>query len=91
MESINPATGESLAIYTEHTSAEVVAVLDAAAAGSYRWRRVPIGDRSSLMLEVADVLEARAGEWARLMTLETGKPILAAKAEIEKCAWVCRY
>ena len=91
MESINPANGESLAQFAEHTSEEVEAILDAASAEFDRWRRVPIGERAVPMRRLADVLESRVDEWARLMTLETGKPIAASRAEIEKCAWVCRF
>ncbi len=91
MESINPATGESLASYPEHTPEEVGAILDAAAAEFDLWRRVPIAQRAVPMRKLADILESRAAEWARLMTLETGKPIAASRAEIVKCAWVCRY
>ena len=91
MESINPATGELLASYPEHKSEEVGAALERAAAEFQNWRRLPAAERASLMRRLADVLEARADEWSRLMTLETGKPIVAARAEITKCAGVCRY
>src|SRR5207237_7803930 len=33
----------------------------------------------------------RAGAYGRMMTLEMGKPIGAAIAEVKKCALVCRY
>ncbi|MHC5832576.1 MAG: aldehyde dehydrogenase family protein, partial [Nostoc sp.] len=39
----------------------------------------------------ADILEQDKAEFAKLMTLEMGKPLKAAIAEVEKCAVVCRY
>lgn len=43
------------------------------------------------MRRAAVILEAEKQEFGRLMTLEMGKPILAAVAEVEKCALTCRY
>jgi len=44
-----------------------------------------------MMHRSAEILESEKKRFARLMTLEMGKPINAAAQEAEKCAWVCRY
>src|SRR5438309_10627631 len=43
------------------------------------------------MREAARVLRARAGDYARTITLEMGKPIVQSEAEIDKCALACEY
>lgn len=88
---VNPTTGEQVAEYPEHTADEVSTAIDRADTAFREWRRVPISERSALMTKAADVLESHKEEWARLMAIEMGKPIGAGRAEIEKCAWVCRY
>jgi succinate-semialdehyde dehydrogenase/glutarate-semialdehyde dehydrogenase len=48
-------------------------------------------ERSGLMQRAAEVLRSRSDELAALITLEMGKLLKEAKAEVEKCAWVCDY
>jgi succinate-semialdehyde dehydrogenase/glutarate-semialdehyde dehydrogenase len=87
----NPATGAPLATYAYHTPDEVEAVLQHAAHAYAHHRTTPFDERAQKMNRMADLLEARKQETAELMTREMGKPIAQAVAEVEKCAWVCRY
>lgn len=89
--SINPANGETIAEYKEHTDEEVDRILETAADRFSKWRRVPYSDRAEMLQRAADELEARKEHLAKLMADEMGKPIGGGRAEVEKCAWVCRY
>jgi succinate-semialdehyde dehydrogenase/glutarate-semialdehyde dehydrogenase len=91
MNAVNPATGEVLGRYDEHSDAEVEARLARAAATFRAWRRRPFAERAALMTRAAEVLEQRKEHWGRLMTLEMGKTFRSAVAEAEKCAWACRF
>jgi succinate-semialdehyde dehydrogenase/glutarate-semialdehyde dehydrogenase len=90
-QSINPADGNTLGEFDACTDAELEAALAAAAAAAPHWRQQALVERAALVQRAAVVLRQRAEELARLMTLEMGKPIREARAEIEKCAWVCEY
>lgn len=89
--SVNPATGETLATFTPHGDAEIEARLAAAAAAAAGWRRTPVAERTALVARAAELLDERREALARLATLEMGKTLAAARAEVEKCAWVCRH
>jgi succinate-semialdehyde dehydrogenase/glutarate-semialdehyde dehydrogenase len=91
MISSNPATGETLGTYEELSDAELEAKLARAERAFAQHRRTSFTERSVRMRAAADILEREKNELGRLMTLEMGKPIAAAVAEAEKCAWVCRY
>ena len=90
-QSVNPADGNTLGEYDACSDAELEAALTAVAGAAPAWRRQDVARRAELMLQAAAVLRQRAEDLARLMTLEMGKPIREARAEIEKCAWVCEY
>lgn len=91
IESINPATEEVLARFDPFTPEQ----LDAAVADAHRaflaWRELSFADRARPMRALAKLLRGDVDRFARLMTLEMGKPIREARAEIEKCAWNCDY
>jgi acyl-CoA reductase-like NAD-dependent aldehyde dehydrogenase len=91
IESINPATEESLATFQASSADEIEAVCARAADAFRTWRTVSFGERAQRMKGVAAYLRAHRLDLARLITAEMGKPINESEAEIEKCAWVCRY
>lgn len=85
----NPATGEHLQSYDLMSRAVVREILDRIHTAQQAWALITIEARAALVGRLAVVLRAHAPEWARLMTLEMGKPITESRAEIEKCAWLC--
>jgi succinate-semialdehyde dehydrogenase/glutarate-semialdehyde dehydrogenase len=91
MESINPATGETLATHETLTDGELEEKLALAQERFLSYRDTSLDDRARWMLAAAELLESEKRHWGELMTREMGKPIGAAVAEAEKCAWVCRY
>ncbi|MEV7630190.1 aldehyde dehydrogenase family protein [Actinoplanes sp. NPDC089786] len=86
---VNPATGEELDFYPYATAGSVDRVLAAAAACG--WGRSSPGERVAAIGRLGDLLTARRERLARLITLEMGKPIRQARAEIDKCVGACRY
>jgi acyl-CoA reductase-like NAD-dependent aldehyde dehydrogenase len=90
-ESINPTTGEILGTYPEHDSREVDTGLQAAWDGWLRWSRTPLSERTDFLSRLADLLEKRVEEYARLITLEMGKPIGEARGEVKKAAAGARH
>ncbi|HEX7829704.1 MAG TPA: NAD-dependent succinate-semialdehyde dehydrogenase [Thermoanaerobaculia bacterium] len=89
--SVNPATGETIATFEAHTSADIEQKLQRASDAFRVNRARSFADRAQRMLRAAEILESRADEFARTITLEMGKPITAAVAEVKKCANVCRF
>jgi len=82
-ESINPTTGELLATYPEHDAAEVSARLQRAWDGWSRWSQKPLAERGAFLVRLGELLEERVEEYARLITLEMGKPIGEARGEVK--------
>src|SRR5712691_474402 len=88
---VNPATGETLRTFAPLRDEEIQEKLQKSVEAFRRNRARSFADRSSRMRKTADLLEQRQTNYGRLMTTEMGKPIKAAIAEVNKCAFVCRY
>jgi acyl-CoA reductase-like NAD-dependent aldehyde dehydrogenase len=91
LESINPATEAVLASFPAATPDEIEAAIAEADAAQRAWRRTSFAERAAAMRRLATHLRGRRDDYGRLITLEMGKPIAEAVAEIEKCAWACEF
>jgi len=89
--SINPVDGSEFARYAPTSPADVDAALDAAVAAQKAWRRQPMIVRAAALRRLAKLLRARKDTFAKLITMEMGKPIVEAEGEIEKSAWTCDF
>ncbi len=89
--SINPATTETLQTFEPLSQRQLDDKIRLARETFHSYRRTSFADRAQMMLRAAEILEAEKKDFARVMTLEMGKPINSAVQEAEKCAWVCRY
>ena len=89
--STNPATGEVVARFDVFDESRIDEALTRASAAQRTWRQRPLRERASLMTAVATLLRARKARYAAVVTLEMGKPIAEAEAEVEKCALCCDY
>jgi aldehyde dehydrogenase (NAD+) len=85
-ESLNPATGEPLARFSEATEAEVRAATEAAADAVEEWRGRSYVDRAEFLWEVFHELRDRHGELGEIVTRECGKEIGEGKADVTE-AW----
>jgi len=89
--SINPATGEVLREYEQHSTDAVERKLGIASETFPAHRKTPFAKRAQMMSRAAEILEAGKETFGRMMTQEMGKPLRAAVQEAEKCAFGCRY
>jgi succinate-semialdehyde dehydrogenase/glutarate-semialdehyde dehydrogenase len=82
IEILDPATEEVVATAAQAERADVEAAIEAASKAHLSWRQVSAWDRSKVIRKAAMLLEERAEAVARLLTIETGKPIGQSRAEI---------
>ncbi len=91
IQSINPATGETVATFAELSDQEIELKLSKAAVAFDVWRNKSVAERAVVMKKVGEILKSGAEKYAKLMTLEMGKPLTQGIAEAEKCAFNCEY
>src|SRR3954451_22046891 len=81
MDVINPATGEKIAEVPRGTQGDVDRAVEEAGKALPEWLDSTPGERMTLLLKMADVIDENAEELARLESLNTGKPWAVAVDE----------
>lgn len=90
----NPSNGEILAMVTEGTVDDVRTAVAAAKKSFYvtrEWRDLDSQSRSDMLCKIADAIEAEKEEFARLDSMDHGKPLREAEADIDDAVHCFRY
>ncbi len=79
---INPATEEVVAEIAYGGKVETRRALEAAARAMPGWMKLTAWDRAKVLKKTAELMRERADAIARTLTMEQGKPLAEAKAEV---------
>ncbi len=91
IQSVNPATGEKIKVFTPLSEKEIEQKLEKAAASFRFFKKTRFAERAAWMFQAAQILESEKKKWGEIITTEIGRPIRASYEEIEKCARTCRF
>ncbi|WP_137168486.1 NAD-dependent succinate-semialdehyde dehydrogenase [Salinimonas lutimaris] len=91
VQTINPATEETLQTYTLLSTEEANKAIDASHDAYNQWRKTTLEERSKLLHSLADTIEARKDDLVELMIQEMGKVKEQGYQEVALCAGICRY
>ncbi len=83
---INPSTEEVIAEYELMEKEKVIESAKESRAAFDEWKNLDISERSNYFRKLAQVLRNNKEKYARIISIEMGKPIKQALAEVEKCA-----
>ena len=81
---VNPATQDVLAMVQASTASDVHAAIAAASKAFPSWRATPPEDRIQYLFKIKQLLEDHFEEIARITTMENGKTLTEAKAELRR-------
>ena len=79
---VNPASGATIGSFAWADKADLDRALEAVDKGFKAWKRISAYERSKTMRKAANLLRERVDLVSRLMTMEQGKTLAEAKAEI---------
>ena len=88
---INPATAETVRRFDALSAPDIERKVRRAHDAFATWSRTPLEERVAVVRRAGMLLEERKDAYGRLMTLEMGKLLTAAREEAAKCALACRH
>ena len=83
---INPATEEVIGKASKASTSDVDKALKSAEKGFAVWKKLSPWNRAAIIRKIADLMRKKNNELAKWMTLETGKPLTEALAEVSGSA-----
>ncbi len=89
--SINPSNGKTIKTFPELTDAQLEAKLAAAAKTFQTWKKTSYAERAVILNKAAEIIRANVDRFAKHATLEMGKLINEARAEVKFSADILSY
>jgi aminomuconate-semialdehyde/2-hydroxymuconate-6-semialdehyde dehydrogenase len=80
LENFEPATGKVYGRVPDSDEGDVAEAVSAARAAFPGWSGTPAGERSRILLKVAELIEANEEALARAESVDSGKPVALARA-----------
>jgi len=91
-QTVNPANNKLIKEYSSHTDADVEAALSTADALYHSdWSKGSIAKRLAVLHKLADLIDSRSEELAKIASVEMGKLIAQSRGEVKLCAQIARY
>ncbi|CAM7910724.1 NAD-dependent succinate-semialdehyde dehydrogenase [Leclercia adecarboxylata] len=91
-QTVNPANNKLIKEYSSHTDADVEAALSTADALYHSdWSKGSIDKRLAVLHKLADLIDSRTEELAKIASMEMGKLIAQSRGEVKLCAQIARY
>ncbi len=91
-QTVNPANNKLIKEYSSHTDADVEAALSTADALYHSdWSKGGIDKRLAVLHKLADLIDSRTEELAKIASVEMGKLIAQSRGEVKLCAQIARY
>jgi len=87
----NPYTGEVVKTFPDATDEEVSQAIARADETFKSWKNTSFAERAKVMRKAAELLRADHTEYAKILTLEMGKVLAEAEAEVELSAQIFEY
>jgi succinate-semialdehyde dehydrogenase / glutarate-semialdehyde dehydrogenase len=89
--SIHPFDQSIIEEFQEMDAVQIQKKLDKSSAAFRDWKKTTFTHRSGLMLKAGSLLRENREKYAHTITLEMGKVISEARAEVDKCAGACQF
>lgn len=91
-QTVNPANNQLIKTYPAHSDADVEAALQQADALYHSaWAKGDIEPRLAVLHKLADLIDSRAEELAKIASQDMGKLIKQSRGEVKLCAQIARY
>ena len=91
IKSINPYTEEVEWIYDSFSIKECRNHIEKSRDAFSGWSSLSVVERVKYFSNVGEVLRLNANNYAKIITMEMGKPIRQSRNKVQKCAWLCEY